>query len=287
MSSYMSKSRRRIAGNRYGFTMLELLIAMGISAVVLTAVMIVFRHMLQSSTQQIATGILQQNQRGALDIMERELRLIGMDRNQSDNFQITDVRKYSIVDQNATNAVPDGNGSPVLRMQVDLNEDGVLNPNETITYSLYDRNGDGQPPWELSRSTSMAAGDNAIDQPQMIAEGVEAFGLAYAFDGDDNGKIDRDAAGAGEIIWAVDSNNDGALDTDISGNAILDRNGNAIVVLPEKIKGVQFWLLGRNQRVDPKYFNNRQYPVGGQLVGPFNDRFRRWLLSEIIHCRNL
>jgi type IV pilus assembly protein PilW len=165
-------------------------------------------------------------------------------------------------------------------MQVDLDDDGELDGDETITYSLYDRNGDGQPPWELSRSTTMP-GNNAIDNPQLIAEGVEALGLAYAFDGDDDGKIDRYAAAPRDIIWGVDSDNDGTLDTDINGNAI------GLNVLPEKIKGVRFWLLGRNQRVDRKYFNNRQYPVGDQLVGPFNDHFRRWLLSEIIHCRNL
>jgi prepilin-type N-terminal cleavage/methylation domain-containing protein len=284
MSGYISRSRQRIAGNRFGFTLLELLIVMAVSAVVITGVISVFVHIEQSSAQQIAAGVLQQNQRGALAIMERELRLIGMDRTLSGNFRITDVRRYSIAGPGAT-AVPDGNGSPVLRMQIDLNEDGVLDPNETVTYSLYDKNGDGQPPWELGRSTRDMPGnnDNQITDPPMIAEGVEASGLAfaYAFDRDDDGKLDRDASGTGEIIWAVDSDNDGTLDTEINGNAIGQN------VLPEKIKGVQFWLLGRTQRKDSKHINNRQYAVGDQLVGPFNDRHRRWLLSEIIHCRNL
>jgi type IV pilus assembly protein PilW len=281
MRDYVIESRQRIDGNRFGFTLVELLIAMAVSAVVLTGVVSFFRQTLLNSVQQIATGKLQQNQRGALAIMETELRLIGMDINQSNNFLVTDVRRYSIVDPD-TPAVPDGDGSPVLRMQVDLNDNGVLDPDETITYSLYDRNNDGQPPWELSRSTTMP-GDNEITNPTLLAEGVEndGFAFAYAFDADSDGKIDRYDAGAGEIIWAVDSDNDGQLDTDISGNAIGQN------VLPEKIKGVRFWLLGRTHRADSKYLDNRQYTFGGRQVGPFNDHYRRWLLSEIIHCRNL
>jgi type IV pilus assembly protein PilW len=280
MSDYVSKSRQGITGNRFGFTLVELLVAMAVSAVVLTGVIFFFLHTQQNSVQQIAMGKLQLNQRGALAIMETELRLSGMDRTLSNNFNITDVRKYSIVDP-GSKAVPDGNGSPVLRMQVDLDHDGNLDGNETITYSLYDKNDDGQPPWELSRSTTIPE-DNLIENPHMLAEGVEALGFAYAFDADDDGKIDRYDEGTKkmEIIWAEDSDNDGALDTDIDGNAISQN------VLPEKIKGVQIWLLGRTQRVDSKYLNKRQYPVGGQQVGPFNDRYRRWLLSEIIHCRN-
>lgn len=281
MNDNMSQSSRRVAGNQLGFTLVELLIAMAVSAVVFAAVVSVYAHMQNSSAQQIATATLQQNQRGALDILERELRLIGMDRNQSNNFNITDVRKYSLVNQNVTDAVPDGNGRPVLRIQVDDDDDGILDGNETITYSLYDRDGDGQPPWELSRSISMPGSDR-IDQPQMIAEGVEAFGLAYAFDADDDGNIDRDTAVAGQpIIWAVDANNDGTLDTDIGGSPIGQN------VPSEKIRAVQLWLLGRTQRQDPKHFDNHVYRVAGQALPPFNDHYRRWLLSEIIHCRNL
>jgi hypothetical protein len=175
-------------------------------------------------------------------------------------------------------------------MQVDDDHDGILDGNETVTYSLYDRDGDGQPPWELSRSTSMP-GNNAIDQPQMIAEGVEAFGLAYAFDADDDGKVDRDTAVAGEpILWGVDTDNDGSIDSYIDANWNLVGIGQN--VLPEKIRGVRFWLLGRAQRQDAKHLDNGLYNVGDQVVQPgippgTGDHYRRWLLSEIIHCRNL
>jgi prepilin-type N-terminal cleavage/methylation domain-containing protein len=289
MTDYQSRLREKIAGNRYGFTLVELLITMAVSAVVLTGVISVFAHMQHSSAQQVATGTLQQNQRGALAIMERELRLIGMNRSQSGDFLVTDVRKYSITEP-SSDAVPDANGSPVLRMQVDLNNDGNLDADETITYSLFDRDNDGVPPWELSRSEVMP-GNNAISTPVMVAEGVEAFGLAFAFDADNDGKIDRDTATAGEpIFWGVDTDNDNALDSYIDANWNLVAIGQN--VSPDRIRGVQFWLLGRTQREDLKYLDNDTYRVGDQTIQPgtppgTGDHFRRWLLSETIHCRNL
>jgi type IV pilus assembly protein PilW len=290
MSDKMSKSTQRNVGHPSGFTLVEIMIAIAVSAVVFTSVISIYSHMQHSSAQQISMATLQQNQRGALDIMERELRLIGMDRNQSGNFNITDVRKYSIVGPNPAAGVPDGtpSGSPVLRMQVDLDNDGVVDANETITYSLYDRDGDGQPPWELSRSNSIPAGPNSNDSFQLIAEGVEAIGFAYAFDANDDGEIDRAApalpGGSPAIIWAVDANNDGMLDADVGGGAIGQN------VPPDKIRGVQFWILGRTLRPDPKHIDNRQYSLGAPPIqpgGPQGDHYRRWLLTEIIHCRNL
>jgi type IV pilus assembly protein PilW len=289
MSDMMSESRHRIVRNPLGFTLVEILIAIAVFAVVSAATLSIYSHMQHSSAQQISMTTLQQNQRGALDIMEYELRKIGMDRNQTGRFNITDVRKYSIAPP-AVNALPNGtpNGSPVLRLQVDEDGDGVVAANETITYSLYDRDGDGQPPWELSRSTSMLAGPNGINGYQMIAEGVEAIGFAYAFDADDDGDIDRAPSaipgGSPSIIWAVDTNNDNALDADLSG-APIGQN-----VRPDKIRGVQFWILGRTLRPDSKHLDNRQYSVGDRALqpgGPQGDHYRRWLLTEIIHCRNL
>jgi hypothetical protein len=47
------------------------------------------------------------------------------------------------------------------------------------------------------------------------------------------------------------------------------------------------WILGRTQRPDPTYLNKNQYSVGNNAPFTANDHFHRWLLNEIIHCRNL
>jgi type IV pilus assembly protein PilW len=261
-----------------GFTLIELMIGMVVSAIVISMVTFIYIHIQASSAQQVEIASIQQNVRGALAIMERELRMAGQDFTQSFSFGVTDVRSFTITEP-GTEAIPDASGAgwPILRMTLDLDNDGVLDLNETVTYSLYDKDGDGDL-FDLGRSTTFSGAD-VVSNRQFLAEGIEAIGLAYAFDNDDDGEIDR--AGAGnDIIWAVDSNNDGLLDADLL------LAGLGYTVLPEKIRAVQIWILARARHSDPKYVNTHQYSVGTLPFTP-NDSFRRWLLTEVIHCRNL
>ena len=292
MNSKVNIASQNACRNQLGFTLVELLITMAISAIVLTGIYTVLEDLRKSSIQQVELSTLQQNQRGALAIMERELRLIGMDMQQSNQFNpqfhVTDVRKFQITAPDTdANLDVTPTGSPILRMSLDLNDNQTLDGNETITYSLYDRDGDGQAPYELSRSTDNTAGPDVISGPEreLVAEGIDAIGFAYAFDADDDGEIDRKVLVPGEppaIIWAVDTDNDGRLDSDLGNNLL------PAPVRPEAIRAVQFWILGRVQRPDPSYVDKKSYSVGAGLPkGPYNDHFRRWLLSEIVHCRNL
>ena len=281
----ISLSRKlNICGNQLGFTLIELFIGIVISVIAITAGLKIFDHMQNSSVQQVEISMLQQNQRGVLTILERELRLIGMDMNQSNIFGITDVRKFTITNP-GVDATPSAAGSPILRMTMDLNDDKSIGPGEIITYALYDRDNDGQPPFELARSTATPVTDE-INGRQLLAEGIQAIGFAYAFDADGDGIIDRQVVVPGDppsIIWAVDSNNDGLLDADLSG-AALPGGG---TVPTSAIRAVQFWILGMAQRQDSSYTNTNVYSVGDQPPFVPNDQFRRWLLTEIVHCRNL
>lgn len=274
------KAVRRSLTSQNGFTLIELIVAIGISAIFLIAVVTTQVKLQHSSTQQVEIATVHQNIRGALNIMEWEFRMIGMDWMQSANFGVTDVRRYAITDP-ATDATPDASasGSPILRMSMDLNDNGQLDAGETITYLLYDRDGDGAL-FDLARST-VNAGSNSVSGRQLLAEGIEALALAYAFDQDSDGEIDRTNPPANNIIWAVDSNNDGLLDSDLSGAPL------GFSVQPRNIKAVQIWILGRAARWTPDYVNSHQYTVGNRVIGPMNDHFHRWVLSEILHCRNL
>ncbi len=289
MNDNKLKIKLNFVRDQVGFTLVELVLAMAISSVVLIATFSIYNHMQNSSVTQVEMSMLQQNQRGVIALLEREVRLIGMDMNQAKIFGVADVRKYSITDS-ATNAIPDGTGSPILQMTLDLNDNQVLDGNETITYSLFDKDNDG-PPYELARSTTNPGNLIAAADRQLLAEGIDAIGFAYAFDADDDGLIDRTAAvppSLPSIIWAVDSNNDGLLDADLIGAPL------GFTVPPKQIRAVQFWVLGRAQRPDSTYLNDNIYSVGAQVVDVklldplgVGDHFHRWLLSEILHCRNL
>jgi prepilin-type N-terminal cleavage/methylation domain-containing protein len=192
-----------------GFTLVELLIAMVISALVLTAFYRVFDNLQSSSIQQVEIATMQQNQRGALAIMEREFRMIAADRGLTGQFRVTDIRRYTVTEPGTT-ATPDNSaaGSPILRFTADLDNDGLLGANETITYLLYDRDGDPANGFDLARSV-FNAGNGLVSQRDLLAESVDAIGFAYAFDQNLDGRIDR--AGANDdIIWGVDTDNDGA-----------------------------------------------------------------------------
>jgi prepilin-type N-terminal cleavage/methylation domain-containing protein len=288
MHTDMSRMRIGILKETKGFTLVELLVGVVISAIVITATMKIYTHMQNSNLQQVEISLLQQNQRGALAIMDRELRLIGMNREQKNitDIGVTDVRRYTITEP-GNPAIPDAtmDGSPILRVTMALNNDGAIGAGETITYALYDKEGDGAP-YELCRSTTVAA--NSISGRQMLAEGIEAIGLAYAFDWDNgtpDGKIDRVVVNPGDppsIVWAYDSDNDGLLDAEPGGVPL------GYTVPPEQIRAVELWILGSTQRPDPTYLNKNQYAMGYTTwkTPAAGDHFHRWLLREIIHCRN-
>jgi type IV pilus assembly protein PilW len=174
---------------------------------------------------------------------------------------------------------------------MDLDDDKSIGPGETVTYALYDRDNDGQPPFELARSTANPGpdviGGGTPDNRQLLAEGIQAIGFAYAFDADGDGIIDRKVVVPGDppsIIWAVDSNNDGLLDADLAGAAL----PGGVTVPTNAIRAVQFRILGMAQRPDSSYANTNIYSVGNQPpINGSGDHFRRWLLSEVVHCRNL
>lgn len=266
-----------------GFTLVELIIAMTVAAVIIGVTAIAFQSFENNSNQQIEVANVQLNVRGSLAIMERELRMIGQDLNQGNAalFRVSDIRKFDIT-QPGTSAVPNANGSPILRMSLDMDDDGTLDPDETITYLLYDRDGDGTL-FDLARSSTLP-GANTVSGRQFLAEGIEALGMSFAFDRNGDNIMDRTAPPAGSrnngnIIWAIDSNNDGLLDAEVGGAAL------GYTVLPDAIQAIQLTILARAKNPDPNYRNTQNYSVGDQVIA-VNDNFRRWMLTHILYRRN-
>ncbi len=140
----MTNPRRRREG---GFTLINLLVSMGISGIALSAVTTTFVSQSQSYDAQEQIVEMQQNARAAMDIMTREIRMAGYS---PTGASLVGVHYHS----------------DKIHIRADITGDGDINdPNEDIKYS-YD-----------SANLSIERDAEAGIQP--IADNIQAFTMAY------------------------------------------------------------------------------------------------------------
>ncbi|HOP48572.1 MAG TPA: PilW family protein [Desulfobacteraceae bacterium] len=296
----MNKGKFIKLGHR-GFTLIELLISMAIAGIVTAAIYAAFQAQQRSSVIQENVNQMQQNLRAAMEIVIKDVRMAGYGRPNISGVGILDVRPRN--KDNVFDVTVDGNGA--IQLSADFNDNGALNSEETIIYSIFDSpvgSPDGKPD---------LAGEVGGGGRQLLAEDIEALGFAFAFDGDGDGNIDTyDATGMvplpadpeqrRRIIWAVDSNNDNQLDLNLDTNldGVIDENDDgdnngliegvalASTVDPADIRAVRIWMLARTDRPDDRFRNPETYVVGHKVSTP-GDNYRRRLLETIVRCRNL
>jgi type IV pilus assembly protein PilW len=272
-----------------GYTLVELLVALAIATIAMASVYTVYSTQQKEHRSQQSTLSAQQNIRGALMVLEQEIRMIGYDPKGSKQFGITDIRRYDVVSN-----IADPNGQPSLGYSVDWNENGQLEGNEN--YMLRMRND-----LKLRRlylTMSIGAGGR-----QRLAENIETVGFAYAVDLDRNGKADTWNGGP-HTIWVVDSDNDNRLDTHLDANddgqidEHDDKDGNRMITggdgaeinppIPiDRIKAVRIWLLSVTDSPIANYFTHRVYTVGDRIISQNGDGLQRRVLEMIVECRNL
>ena len=121
-----------IRNNKGGFTLIELMIAMAISTVVMTAIYSAYRSQLKSHITQQKVVEMQQNARAAMFVMEREIKMSGYDPDRSQDTEITVADNNTITF--TVSAISDG---------IDNDGDGDIDTADsdggevqTITYSL-------------------------------------------------------------------------------------------------------------------------------------------------------
>ncbi len=273
-----------------GFSLVELLLAVAISGFVLSAMYSVQRSLQSAYAIQADVCAIQQNLRGGLCFMERELRMAGYDPKNSGLFGITDIR----LDQ-------DGNGTITFTVDDNLNQqseqsdsNGAVDAQEVFVYSLYDyptASPDGV--LDLARKYGGAR--------QLAAENIDALGFAFAFDSahDGDNALDKDING--NIIWAIDTDGDKRLDinldTDNDGDIdVYDDpagtslshpdNGSLPNIALSDIKAVRIWLLARGEREKPGFITTTTYVVSNQRIKS-SDGISRRMLTSIVRCRNL
>ena len=132
----------RQGGNNGGFTLVELMIAMAVSAIITAAIYSAYITQQRMYNSQDSVVEMQQNIRAALLVMSNELRMAGYDPEGSGGAGITvataNTITFSLVadDDNLDNDNADGDGDS----STGVDEPGEL---KTIQYDLYDAYGDG------------------------------------------------------------------------------------------------------------------------------------------------
>jgi len=274
----------------HGFSLVELLVAMGITAVVMAAVYKIYTTQQDSYVLQEQVAEMQQNGRTAKYVMTREIRMAGY--NPTRKLNVGDF-VTSFVARLPGDGLDDGDpnrtstGSDSIAFTLDYNGDGVLDANfdEQIAYRVAGEN--------LQRF------DVDNDAWLTVVENIEALGFAYAFDDDGDGNIDTHPV-KDYIIWAYDSDDDGTLDKNLDTNddglidAADDQDGAElpVAVAPtgevalDKIRAVKIWIMARTGREDRAFVDTSTYVVGEQRV-PANAGSRYHLLTITVKCRNM
>jgi type IV pilus assembly protein PilW len=255
INSFQHKNRQS------GFTLIELLVAIAIASILLVAIYQTYRLQQKSYRTQSLVVESQQNARGAMYVLERDLRMAGYDRTNSNRFGITDIREV--------------NGYSAIEFTSDFNENGSIDSNETISFAIYDYpigNPDGIP--DLGR--------NSGGGMQLLAEGIEGIGLSYAYEGTTAGELATNTGG--DVIWAVDTDNDNDLDEEVDTGDSISPN----IPLGD-IRAIRIQILARTKYPDFGFNDNETYVLGRRTITPSDHprNYQRRFLTTIVNCRNL
>ena len=155
-----------------GFTLVEIMVTLAIMAVVMAGVYLTFYSQQKSYTVQEQVAEMQQNLRGAMYLMSKEIKMAGCNPTGQAQAGIVTAAADSIsftMDLWGKSTDDPPNGS-------------ISNPNENITYALVDFSGDQA--MEIIRTDN-----NSGLGPQVVAENIDSLNFVYL---DSNGNVTTD-----------------------------------------------------------------------------------------------
>nr|WP_320049080.1 prepilin-type N-terminal cleavage/methylation domain-containing protein [uncultured Desulfuromonas sp.] len=277
-----------------GFTLIEVLVALAVTSIILSGAYMAFNSQQKTTTAQTNVSDMQLNLRAALDFISRDIRLAGCNPGKHDlgstpaSFGILDIGiKDTTSNMTLGNNYLD-TGASYIRLSWDKNADGKIDyPGEITDYSLVD-------------STTITPGttDLFMRNPQqtkvteggtkdVLASNIIAFGLAYAYDNNDDGELELDG---GAIRWVVAPNGEtGNWQSLNTTTGVLTDLGAGNSVDLDNIRAVRIWLLAESEAGDPNYRDTNTYIVGPHVVDSTDYRptHRHRLLERSVFSRNL
>jgi Tfp pilus assembly protein PilW len=112
-------------------------------------------------------------------------------------------------------------------------------------------------------------GNGTTIQNQEVIAGIEDLQIQFGVDTDAPGTVDR-----------------GSIDRYVHPNDPMIDPGNAGFNANAEILAVRVWIRVRAERPENGFIDGTTYAYAGQSVGPFNDAFRRLVVSKTIYLRN-
>ncbi len=267
--------------NCNGFTLIELLIAMAITWIVSAAIFTAFQSQQKSYLVQEDTAAMQQNLRAGMDTMVREIRMAGYD--------------PLFTDDNG-----DGFDESRLSDGLDNDADGTIdNAGENVRFGITTAG-----PYSITFTMDITGGeadgidndgDGLIDEPNEHSDGDTGdsnenitFGFSNANDSNGDGIADNGAADLGRNTGGGFQSTAENIHAIEFFYTLADGSTSLAPANLADIRSVQITMLARAERADRKFVDTQGYATpGGQAWGPYNDNFRRRLLTTTVKCRNL
>ncbi len=278
-----------------GFTLIETLVVLVVASIIMIFIISAFESESQSHIMQQEIVFMQQNLRGAIYHMGREIRMAGYNPTESSDAGIMDAGPSKLRFSMDTKDGEDNNDNGRVDESGEGIGDGTIDDNERVAFGFSTANDEDE---DGIADAGIAPLGRALDSGggfQRIAVNLHAVGLAYAYDADLDGSLDLSPNG--HVIWAIDTNDDGGLDRGLDTNDdgainLADSSDGETLdgvslgpITVSRIRAVKIWLLARSERFFPTYNETTRYVVGNKVITPSRNH-KHMLVSEVVQCRN-
>lgn len=282
----LSKLKRigPVGHQQQGFTLIEIMMTLVIGSIIMVTVFKSFDTQQQSYVAQEQVIEVQQSLRNVLFLLSQDIKKAGFDPSENGLFGfVTNFPTPNDLEGATTSTNTSTTASIAFTVNADRDQVIDDDDSETIAYRINNSN--------LQRlNTPIAFPGGDPRNWETVAENIQALSYAYAYDIDDDGNLEIDAAG--NTIWAQDTDGDNnwdSLDSDLDGDIDLNDNplgsatGHAVSLAD--IRVVKFWILTRSKGIRRSFNDTTQYKVGSQIIQP-NDNYQRRLHRGTVYCRN-